>query len=108
MDVFDWVEWEAWPRLAPTVGEGGAPVAGAGVAPAAMNRRLAAARGLSEYAVIPGARKNNSVPAPVRRSGGLRAPRGRLWAHIEPRGTSGVGGPAEPLGAKAPGAGRAP
>ena len=43
-----------------------------GAAPASVNRRVAAVRGLFEYAVITGARLDNPVPA-ARRSSGLRA-----------------------------------
>ena len=46
-----------------------------------MNRRIAAARGLFEFAVTTGARMDNPVPA-ARRSSGLRArPRG-LLGHV--------------------------
>ena len=55
-----------------------------GPAPATMNRRIAAVRGMFEYAVIAGAREDNPVPA-ARRSTGLR-PKGRgLLGHIGTR-----------------------
>jgi integrase/recombinase XerC len=60
--------WCGWRRLG-------------GAAPAMMNRRIAAARGLFEFAVTTGARPDNPVPA-ARRSSGLRArPRG-LLGHV--------------------------
>lgn len=90
MDLFDWLEWQARPQR--TQGAKVVRLSQArGVAPATMNRRVAAARGLFEYAVITGAREDNPVPAP-RRSGGLRAPRGGLLAHVKPRSARREGG----------------
>jgi site-specific recombinase XerD len=75
-DLFDWLDWQARPpkrsstavvRLAD----------GRGPAPATMNRRVAAVRGLFEYAVIVGTRTDNPVP-PGRRSTVLRARQGML------------------------------
>jgi len=55
-----------------------------GAAPATMNRRIAAARGLFEHAVVCEVLDRNPVPAP-RRSSGLRgAPRG-LLGHVRGR-----------------------
>ena len=48
-----------------------------------MNRRIAAVRGLFEFAVMTGARADNPVPA-ARRSSGLRAARRGLLGHIGP------------------------
>ncbi|MDT4934321.1 MAG: hypothetical protein QOK11_2213 [Pseudonocardiales bacterium] len=77
MEVFDYLDWQATRRP----GRAGAVVvrldAGRGVAPATMNRRIAAARGLFEYAVIAGVRADNPVPA-ARRSSGARVQRGLL------------------------------
>jgi integrase/recombinase XerC len=56
--------------------------------PATMNRRIAAVRGLFEYAVMTGERADNPVPA-ARRSSGLRASRRGLLGHVgagRPRG----------------------
>lgn len=53
-----------------------------GAAPASMNRRIAALRGLCEYAVLDGVRADNPVPA-ARRSSGLRVRRG-LLGHLGP------------------------
>lgn len=81
-DVFDWLEWQSRPR------PGSAKVVrlgeGRGAAPATMNRRVAAARGLFEYAVMCGEVAVNPVPAP-RRSTGLRARRRGLLGHVKPR-----------------------
>jgi len=46
-----------------------------------MNRRVAAARGLFEFAVIRGVRTDNPVPA-ARRSTGLRARSGGMLGHL--------------------------
>ncbi len=82
-DVFDWLEWQARPRLAAgqkvfRLGEG------RGAAPATMNRRVAAARGLFEFAVMCGEVEANPVPAP-RRSSGLRARHRGLLGHVRAR-----------------------
>lgn len=82
-DLFDWLDWQA--RGSKTrsggvvrIGDRRSP------APTTMNRRIAAVRGLFEYAVITGARLTNPVP-PGRRSTGLRArPRGVL-GHVGTR-----------------------
>ena len=79
-DLFDWLDWQATPatkasnkvvRLADRRGP----------APATMNRRVAAVRGLFEFAVIVGVRTDNPVP-PGRRSTGLRAPRRGTLGHL--------------------------
>ena len=49
-----------------------------------MNRRVVAARGMFEYAVMCGEIAVNPVPAP-RRSTGLRARRRGLLGHVQPR-----------------------
>ena len=54
-----------------------------GCMPATMNRRIAAVRGLFEFAVMTGARAENPVPA-ARRSTGLRPSRRGLLGHIGP------------------------
>ncbi len=55
-----------------------------GPAPATMNRRIAAVRGMFEFAVITGARDDNPVPA-GRRATGLRPKARGLLGHIGPR-----------------------
>jgi integrase/recombinase XerC len=81
-DLFDYLDWQCRP-----------PTSGAKVvrlaerrrpAPATMNRRIAAVRGLFEYAVICGSRNDNPVPA-ARRSTGLRPKARGMLGHIGPR-----------------------
>ena len=85
-DFFDWLQWQS--RSAATKGQ---PVvrlaAKRGPAPATMNRRVAAARGLFEHAVVCGVLERNPVPAP-RRSSGLRGPRHGLLGHVAGRRSS--------------------
>jgi hypothetical protein len=70
MDLFDYLDWQQ--RPAGTAGQAVVRLgAGRGAAPATMNRRIAAVRGLFEFAVMTGARAENPVPA-ARRSTGLR------------------------------------
>jgi integrase/recombinase XerC len=79
-DVFDWVEWQARP-----LGARGQRVVSLaskrGPAPATMNRRIAAVRGLFEFMVMSGDRETNPVPSP-RRSSGLRRARSGLLGHV--------------------------
>ncbi len=79
-DLFDYLDWQAEPK--PTAGTTVVRLAERrGPAPATMNRRIAAVRGLFEYAVITGVRDDNPVPA-AHRSTGLRSKvRGQL-GHI--------------------------
>ena len=56
-----------------------------------MNRRIAAVRGLFEFAVMTGARADNPVPA-ARRSSGLRASRRGLLGHIGRAGRAAAAG----------------
>jgi site-specific recombinase XerD len=86
-DVFDWLERQARPE--PTAGDRVVSIGKArGAAPSTMNRRVAAARGLFEYAVMCGLVGQNPVPAP-RRSSGLRARRSGLLGHVGGRRTAG-------------------
>jgi site-specific recombinase XerD len=83
-DLFDYLDWQAKPTR-----DRGAQVvvrlAGRrGAAGATMNRRIAAVRGLFEYAVIAGVRGDNPVPA-ARRSTGLRPKARGMLGHIGPR-----------------------
>jgi integrase/recombinase XerC len=82
MDLFDYLDWQQRP-----VSTAGKQVvrlgAKRGATPATMNRRIAAVRGLFEFAVMTGARADNPVPA-ARRSSGLRASRRGLLGHIGP------------------------
>lgn len=79
-DVFDYLDWQAVP----------APVAGrvvvrlaerSGAAPATVNRRVAAVRGMFEYAMLTGARGDNPVPI-SRRSGMGHARKRGLLGHL--------------------------
>jgi site-specific recombinase XerD len=82
-DFFDWLEWQS--RPAATKGQRVVRLAaGRGAAPATMNRRVAAARGLFEHAVVCGVLDRNPVPAP-RRSSGLRGARRGLLGHVTGR-----------------------
>jgi len=80
-DVFAWLDWQA---KRPAVGPSNVVALSdhRGPAPATVNRRVAAVRGLFEYVVICGARADNPVPA-GRRSSGTRATRGGLLAHVD-------------------------
>jgi site-specific recombinase XerD len=82
-DVFDYLDWQVRRRRP---GSGATVVRLAdrrGDAPATMNRRIAAVRGLFEYAVTTGARSANPVPA-ARRTSGLHVRRG-LLGHLPAR-----------------------
>lgn len=52
-----------------------------GPAPATINRRIAAVRGMFEFLVMTGERETNPVPSP-RRSSGLRRARSGLLGHV--------------------------
>ena len=82
-DFFDWLEWQS--RPAPSNGQRAVSLAAKrGAAPATMNRRIAADRGLFEYAVMCDVLDRNPVPAP-RRSSGLRGARRGLLGHVRGR-----------------------
>jgi integrase/recombinase XerC len=82
-DVFDYLDWQARPRR----GDPGSVVVRLadrrGGAPATMNRRIAAVRGMFEYMVMTGLRATSPVPSP-RRASGMRAAQG-LLGHVRPR-----------------------
>ena len=81
-DLFDYLDWQQ--RPARTVGRRVVRLAERrGAAPATMNRRVAAVRGLFEFAVAIGARADNPVPA-ARRSSGLRTKQRGLLGHVGP------------------------
>ena len=69
-DLFDYLDWQRCQRPRPC-GAGGNVVALApsGPAPATMNRRISAVRGLFEHQVMVGVLVRNPVPAPRRASG---------------------------------------
>jgi integrase/recombinase XerC len=82
-DLFDYLDWQTKAR--PSVGAKVVRMtAGRGAAPATMNRRIAAVRGMFEYAVIIGARADNPVPA-GRRATGLRPKARGMLGHIGAR-----------------------
>lgn len=82
-DLFDYLDWQA--RTPPTARAKVVQLsARRGVAAATMNRRIAAVRGLFEYAVIAGVRADNPVPA-ARRATGLRPKARGMLGHIGPR-----------------------
>ncbi len=78
-DLFDYLDWQQ----RPTAGTGKVVrlTERRGVSPATMNRRIAAVRGLFEFAVTIRVRGDNPVPA-ARRSSGLRAKQRGLLGHI--------------------------
>lgn len=79
-DLFDYLAWQQ--RPSPGTGKVVRLDARRGVvAPATMNRRIAAVRGLFEFAVTIGVRGDNPVPA-ARRSSGLRAKQRGLLGHL--------------------------
>jgi site-specific recombinase XerD len=84
-DLFDYLDWQVR-----QVAKGGTVVAlrRRGPAPATMNRRIAAVRGLFEHLVMTGARSDNPVPA-ARRASGLRGQRNRLLGHVAVRAPGG-------------------
>jgi len=81
-DLFDYLDWQQRPA-----GMAGRRVVRLaerrGAAPSTMNRRVAAVRGLFEFAVMTGVRTVNPVPA-ARRSSGLRASQRGLLGHVGP------------------------
>jgi site-specific recombinase XerD len=88
-DLFDYLAWQARPRS--TAGRRVVRLAEArGAAPATMNRRIAAVRGLFEFLVVIGQRATNPVPAP-RRTSGLRAAKRGLLGHLGSRRPRGGG-----------------
>ena len=85
-DLFDYLDWQV-----------GRPAGGAKVvalrrrvAPATMNRRIAAVRGLFEHLVMTGVRADNPVPA-ARRASGLRGQHRGLLGHVAVRSRAGGG-----------------
>jgi site-specific recombinase XerD len=79
-DVFDYLDWLGRPR--PSTGQRVVPIGTRrGAAPATANRRVAALRGLFEFAVLAGVRADSPVPT-ARRATGLRPKRRGLLGHI--------------------------
>lgn len=84
-DLFDYLDWQT---CQPTPGGKVVPLRRRGPAPATMNRRIAAVRGLFEHLVMVGGRTDNPVPA-ARRASGLRGQRNGLLGHVAVRRRSG-------------------
>jgi integrase/recombinase XerC len=82
-DFFDYLDWQS--KAPSTAGQKVVRLSSRrGAAPATMNRRIAAVRGLFEYALIAGVREDNPVPA-ARRATGLRPKARGMLGHIGPR-----------------------
>jgi site-specific recombinase XerD len=84
-DLFDYLDWQSG-RV--SNGEKVVALRRRGAAPATMNRRIAAVRGLFEHLVVIGERAENPVPA-ARRASGLRGRRTGLLGHVAVRSRSG-------------------
>ncbi len=80
-DLFDYLDWQAQQRR--RAGSKVVALARPGPAPATMNRRISAVRGLFEHQVMTGVLAENPVPA-ARRANGLRAPARGMLAHAGP------------------------
>lgn len=81
-DLFDYLDWQG-KRVKSAPEEKVVRLATHTVAPATMNRRIAAVRGLFSYAASVGLLEVSPVPA-ARRSSGLRAVRRGLLGHLGP------------------------
>jgi site-specific recombinase XerD len=74
-DIFDFIEWLGARSQAGVV----VPITrAAGAAPSTMNQRIAAVRGLFDYAVLSGIRTASPVPSSRRSTGLVPKPRGLL------------------------------
>lgn len=82
-DLFEYLDWQAQPKKQTAASMVVRLSEWRGAAAATQNRRIAAVRGLFEFAVITGVVKTSPVPA-ARRSSGLRARRG-LLGHVPVR-----------------------
>jgi len=83
-DLFDYLDWQQHqqPRQRRAVGKVIA-LTRTGPAPATMNRRISAVRGLFEHQVMAGTLTENPVPA-ARRANGLRTPPRGMLGHVGP------------------------
>lgn len=90
MDLFDYLDWQARPA-APSSARVVRLASRRGAAPATVNRRVAAVRGMFEFAVICGVRADNPVPA-ARRSTGMRSRSRGLLGHVGTRRETSTGG----------------
>ncbi|MFU8842000.1 MAG: tyrosine-type recombinase/integrase [Nitriliruptoraceae bacterium] len=83
-DLFAYLDWQQ--ELKPRQRRAGGKVvalARTGPAPATMNRRISAVRGLFEHQVMAGVLADNPVPA-ARRANGLRTPPRGMLGHVGP------------------------
>jgi len=85
-DLFDYLDWQQAGKVAS--GDKVVALRRRGPAPATMNRRIAAVRGLFEHLVMTGERADNPVPA-ARRASGPRSRRKGLLGHVAVRSRSG-------------------
>lgn len=83
-DLFAYLDWQTRRRQRGTV----VALRRATPAPATLNRRISAVRGLFEYLVTTGARSDNPVPA-ARRASGVRGGHRGLLGHVASRPRSG-------------------
>jgi len=74
-DIFDFIEWLSTRR---TSGRVVVPISAGAACASTMNQRIAAVRGLFEYAVITGLRASSPVPSARRATGLVAKPRGLL------------------------------
>ena len=83
-DLFAYLDWQQHqqPRQRRAGGKV-VPLTRTGPAPATMNRRISAVRGLFEHQVMAGTLAENPVPA-ARRANGLRTPPRGMLAHVGP------------------------
>jgi site-specific recombinase XerD len=81
MDVFAWVDWQG--VRTPGTGSRVVRLAPPGVAPATVNRRVAAVRAFFEFLTISGTVPANPVPA-LRRGQGLRPTSRGMLGHLGP------------------------
>ncbi len=88
-ELFDYLDWQQRPRRSAPDSTVVRLSDRRGAAPATVNRRIAAVRGLFEFAVITGACATSPVPS-GRRAAGLRARRG-LLGHLPTRQDRGGG-----------------
>jgi integrase/recombinase XerC len=80
-DLFGYLDWQS--RRSRTGGKV-VPIGPTTAAPATLNRRISAVRGLFEHLVTTGARAENPVPA-ARRASGLRGQHRGLLGHVATR-----------------------
>jgi integrase/recombinase XerC len=80
-DLFTYLDWQ---HQRPPRSQKVVSIRTRGPAPATLNRRISAVRGLFEHLVTTGARADNPVPA-ARRASGLRAHRRGLLGHVATR-----------------------